>query len=458
MKKSLLFLLIIINGQLSIVNCYAQWVPEINITPGSPSAGMNENAGPCLAVSGTTLHVVHTEHRSLGWAIYNQQSLDSGNTWMPPVPVTDTLGKASMPVIAAEAVALHVVWMDSLNGIRCSYYKRSLDNGQTWSANVLLDSNTAFWPGVAVSGQLVVITLNKRLTPTNTEVFIMISNDGGATWGAEQQISNADGRSEDPAIAVIGQQVHLSWNDKRSGTMLIYYRHSLDGGSTWGPEMPLTTSDSYTSMVSVNGANVDVPCGKTVATKFHVFIAQSVDSGVSFAPELEVTFDTLGDAYPYLVRNGLDLYMGFIRFANGGPKYIHSGDGGATWDSSFSFGNGSQPFVAYTGCALHAVYTDSNHVSYRRNPNGNCAATSIPEYDYLSLVSLYPNPFTNELRITWNKGEGRKKALSLFDITGKEILRRETSKEEIILNTENLAPGFYLLRVGGENYKVVKSQ
>jgi hypothetical protein len=74
------------------------------------------------------------------------------------------------------------------------------------------------------------------------------------------------------------------------------------------------------------------------------------------------------------------------------------------------------------------------------------------------LISVIPNPFTNELTITWNKGTGGRKDLSLFDITSKEILRRETSEEEIILHTENLATGFYLLRVGGENYKVVKEE
>jgi hypothetical protein len=456
LKKLLLALTIIVINQFYTVNSFAQWAPEINITPGAPTAGMNENAGPCLAVSGTMLHSVHTEHRSLGWAIYYQQSPDSGNTWTASVPITDTAGKASMPVVAAEDSAVHVVWMDSLNGIRCSYYKRSTDNGQTWSVNVLLDSNTAFWPGVAVSGQMVVITLNKRLTPTNTEVYIMISNDGGATWGAEQQISNADGRSEDPAIALLGQQIHLSWNDKRSGTMLIYYRHSLDGGATWGPEMAVTHSDSYTSMVSVNGANIDVPCGKTIGTKFHVCIAQSADSGVTFASEQIVTQDTMGDAYPYLVRNGQQMFMGYIQFTNGGPRYIHSSDGGATWDPMFAFGNGGQPFLALTDCALHAVYTDSSHISYRRDLYANCTPEWTGECDCAGGPPLYPNPFNDELNIGTAGGE----EITIYDMTGKEIFNRKNCIAEMKLNTRSFAAGMYILRaeLGNlwVNYKVVK--
>lgn len=199
----------------------AQWTPVVNITPFAISAGLNENAYPCLAVSGDTLHVVYTDHRTQGWAVYYQQFPDSGNTWTTGVAITDTMGKASMPCVAVLGSNIHVVWMDTLNGIRASYYKHSLDGGLTWSSNYCLDTNTKFWPGIAVDGQMVVATLNKALTLTNIEVFIMISHDNGASWSAEQQISNADGRSEDPAIALQGSQIHLSWNDKRTGTMEI---------------------------------------------------------------------------------------------------------------------------------------------------------------------------------------------------------------------------------------------
>ena len=85
-------------------------------------------------------------------------------------------------------------------------------------------------------------------------------------------------------------------------------------------------------------------------------------------------------------------------------------------------------------------------------------AIGIDELSTNTSFSISPNPFTNELTVTCsnNKGTGSKKQMSLFDYTGKEILHRETSAEEIHLNTENLAAGFYLLRVGGENFKVVK--
>src|SRR6185436_12293672 len=104
---------------------------------------------------------------------------------------------------------------------------------------------------------------NKEIAVGNTEVFFRRSIDNGITWETEQQLSNAIGRSEDPAIAVQGSYIHLSWNDKRSGIMNIYYRRSSDAGITWGPETQLTTTDSYTSMVSLDSASVDVPYGNT---------------------------------------------------------------------------------------------------------------------------------------------------------------------------------------------------
>src|SRR4030095_12270865 len=126
---------------------------------------------------------------------------------------------------------------------------------------------------------MVVIALNDRLSPTNTEVRIKRSLDNGATWSAKIPVSNSDGRSEDPCVAAEGTYIHLSWNDKRSGVMLTYYRRSTDQGSTWGPETALigTSSGTYSTMVSLDGPNVDVPCGDLRNGNFDVYMRRSAD-------------------------------------------------------------------------------------------------------------------------------------------------------------------------------------
>jgi N-acetylneuraminic acid mutarotase len=72
--------------------------------------------------------------------------------------------------------------------------------------------------------------------------------------------------------------------------------------------------------------------------------------------------------------------------------------------------------------------------------------------------STYPNPFTNEIGIRMQELKNKGEEIILFDITGKEILRQKTSEAETKLNTEGIAAGFYLLRVGERNFKVIKQQ
>jgi len=375
--KSFLAIVVVIATVVSCLQAVAQWSAAVNISPQAMAAGLDENANQCMAVSGDTIHAVWSDHRTNGYAIYYRHSVDTGLTWNTAVAITDTAGKASMPSIAVWGATVHVVWMDTLLGIRASYYKRSLDGGNTWGNKVLLDSNTAFWPGVAAYGSLVVITLNKQPTSTNSEVYIMRSLDNGATWGSEFQISNAAGRSEDPAIAIQGTYIHLVWNDNRGGgnVMKTYYRRSADSGATWGPETDLIDGGvfSYTPMICLNNSHADVANSDRRTGSFQIRIKQSADMGTTWTADTQVTIgaDTNG-LYPYLVRDDSQLHMVYSRFGTGGgPRYIHSADGGATWIPSVSLGTGGQPFIAYTGCVLHVIFLNNGRIYYERNATGN---------------------------------------------------------------------------------------
>jgi hypothetical protein len=85
-------------------------------------------------------------------------------------------------------------------------------------------------------------------------------------------------------------------------------------------------------------------------------------------------------------------------------------------------------------------------------------STSIEAFESNTGIVIHPNPFSEELVVRGSEfGE-----VVLYDIVGNEVMRGSifTRKEEMVLNTGDLAAGLYLLRLesGGEvrNFKVVK--
>jgi hypothetical protein len=101
--------------------------------------------------------------------------------------------------------------------------------------------------------------------------------------------------------------------------------------------------------------------------------------------------------------------------------------------------------------------------------NGNNTGTTydifIAKLDTLDAIGIneiagnnqpvpYPNPFRNALIIKTAA------LMTLYDYTGKEVLRTKSNSAETVLNTEGIAAGLYLLRVESEwgvaNYKVIK--
>ena len=440
----------------------AQWSSKYKLSGNSVSASLNENMATCLAVSNDTVHVVWTDRHAAGSAVYYRRSADTGLTWNTAVPITDTTGAAGFSAIAVSGSTVHVVWMDSLLGHRASFYKRSLDGGNTWGPNVCLDSISAFWPGLAAWGSLVVVSLNKQQDSANTEVYFRRSINNGSTWDTLTRISNATNRSEDPAIAVKDSDVYLSWNDKRSGTMEIYYRRSKDAGVTWGTETALTSSDSYTTMVSLDRNYVDVVYALNNSGNFDAYLRESTDTGSTFGTGINITntASPSSEAYPYMVRDSMNLHIVYLKFGTGGgPFYLYSGDGGATWDTAYSFGAGGQPYIAYTGCALHVIYGDSGAIYYTRNSMGNSAGHNCNTIGPSNVIaashivngsfSSYPNPVYDHLNISFNEDGAH--TMDIYDFTGRLMSSMKCYGKVFTIPCDALPAGVYFIKVFGDN-------
>jgi len=393
----------------------AQWSAPVNLSPNAVSAGLNESMGSCIGVSGDTVHVVWTDKlNTTTAALYYTRSINAGLTWSNPVALTDVAANGWNPAIAVNGLNIHLVWRNIVNNVRLSYYKRSTDGGRSWCSNVMLDSAVADWPAVAVSGYniYVVNDIVTSSSPYNTEIFFIKSTDNGKTWSTHKQITFSTGRSEDEAITAQGSNIYMSWNDNRNGQMQIFYKHSSDYGETWEPEVAVAPPSCYSTMVSADSANIDIPYAGATSGKYQLHLVQSTDNGVSWGTNIDLTKDTAKTyAYPYMVRDGNDLHLTYLKAGVGG-QYLHSGDGGKSWDAPVNFCfSGITTFIAFSGSVLHVIVPDSGHINYFRNPTGNPVkqkivklpvtvtqnSSSVKKYDIYELTMLnntsYPNPY-----------------------------------------------------------------
>ena len=112
-----------------------------------------------------------------------------------------------------------------------------------------------------------------------------------------------------------------------------------------------------------------------------------------------------------------------------------------------------------------ASYSNGVGIQYSYDRLGNrtqetkTSTLSVVDVENVKNMSLYPNPFVEELSI-FSKDQNILQ-VQLFDLSGKLIQNEKVnSKNSYILKTKNLASGVYLVTIitdkGKETYKVIK--
>ena len=167
--------------------------------------------------------VVNFEESPKNSDIYFAKSDDGGISWSRPTKLTNDAKESTMPDIAVEGNNIHVVWADAKDAgkfeHRDIYYIRSFDGGKTWLSvkrlTYLQDraaythQSTVFWPSVAVNGEsLHVVWVGSKGNSYST--FYKKSPDNGNRWSADKQITNMGSpRGYSITLAPDGEKPHL---------------------------------------------------------------------------------------------------------------------------------------------------------------------------------------------------------------------------------------------------------
>jgi len=84
------------------------------------------------------------------------------------------------------------------------------------------------------------------------------------------------------------------------------------------------------------------------------------------------------------------------------------------------------------------------------------AGTGIVEAASLPSIQIYPNPTTNQLRITNYELRHGAAEYSIYSVAGQKVMHGTLQDETSVINLAPLAKGMYFLRVGEKTVKVVR--
>ncbi|MEO8513015.1 MAG: hypothetical protein ABI543_05620, partial [Ignavibacteria bacterium] len=217
---------------------------------------------PAISVSGSVVHVVWNDLRDGNYEIYYNRSTDGGSSWGTEIRLTDYPAVSERPSISVSGSVVHVAWQDFRNAFSVNvYYKRSTDSGLSWSADTQLTNDTASGnPTISASGSGVkLVFLRTQHSGYDYGIFYKASTDGGLNWGTEITLLNDSVNKANPILSVTGSSVFVTWLDPRYRypNYEICYKHSTDGGITWGIDTRLTTNRTSATAfynISVSGS------------------------------------------------------------------------------------------------------------------------------------------------------------------------------------------------------------
>jgi hypothetical protein len=220
---------------------FSQWLPDTRLTIDPAFTATPFNDSRCIAASGSFLHMICFDTRDGNREIYYKRSSDEGTSWGNDVRLTNSAATSHFPSIAVSGSFVHAAWEEYRDGNAEIYYKHSFDNGITWSEDLRLTNNSSnsLSPSITVSGSIVHLTwFDSR--DGNREIYYKRSTDNGNSWTADTRLTNNSSSSIYPAIASIGSIAYILWEEYRDGNGEIYFKQSTDDGTSWQPDTRLT--------------------------------------------------------------------------------------------------------------------------------------------------------------------------------------------------------------------------
>ena len=287
-------------------------------TPDNLSNNTGVSTDPQISSSGNNVYVVW-EDSTPGTGdtdIFFAFSTDNGQTFSTPDNLNNETSDFSDPQISSSGNNVYVVWEgDSTlaDGDDDIFFAFSTDNGQTFSPPVNLSESTedTFDPQISSSGNNVYVVW-EDFTPGNADIFFAFSTDNGQTFSIHN-LSESTDFSGGQQISSSGNNVYVVWHEGPIGNFEIFFAFSTNNGQTFTDPDPLSESTQVASgpQISSSGNNVYVVWheGPVNADNADIFFAFSTDNGQIFSTPDNLSESNVDSGASQISSSGNTVYV-----------------------------------------------------------------------------------------------------------------------------------------------------
>jgi hypothetical protein len=282
---------------------------------GSPTR-ITTNSGdsryPSVAAVGSHVYVAWQDNTPVtgsggSYEIWMRASSNNGASFGSPIRITTNTGYSLQPSVAADGSYVYVAWGDNTSvsgsgGSHEIWLRVSSNNGVSFGSAIRMSTNTydSVLASVAASGSYVYLAWADYTPVTGSgvqpEVWMRVSFNYGASFGAAIRLTTNTGISYEPSVAASGTNVLVAWHDSTPVTGSatgdeVWMRASSDYGASFGSPIRITTNTGQSRYPSVavgsgsaiggtmNTGNSYDPSGGAVVAK--IYVAWQDDTPVS---------------------------------------------------------------------------------------------------------------------------------------------------------------------------------
>jgi hypothetical protein len=279
--------------------------------------------------------------------------------------------------------------------------------GQSFGNLTNLSNNTGFSsnPQITTFGSNVYVVWRDN-SSGNYDIYFSSSVDNGTTFNGIENLSNNDGRSDEPQIAAVGVNVYVVWRDNSSGKDQIYFKRSSDTGNSFNTTENLSNSNGSSTdpQITATGNNAYIIWSDTTTGNGDIYFKSSTDNGTSFSFPKNLSTNLDGPAlFPQVEAMGNNVYVVWQDETpdKGRIRFRASNDNGNDFSitrvlSQENEVNANSPQLSVSERAIYVVWEDNSR-------SGN---NSSKNFDLLFRVGTDGgSTFTNTKILTKNPGD-----------------------------------------------------